>query len=77
VAPNLREVGLHVTFDREPGGNRRRTVTIEYRDSSVPTVPPVPDGTDETSRDGRDAKIPPLDVADALPSWATEEDGEL
>jgi hypothetical protein len=77
VAPNLREVGLHVTFDREPGGNRRRTVTIEYRDSSVPTVPPVPDGTVETSRDGRDAKIPPLDVADALPSWATEEDGEL
>lgn len=73
LAPNLRDIGITVTFDREPGGKRARTITITQNrteaHSSVPSVPSVPNGSAEPDSPGtqdrlRDASTP---IRDASP----------
>jgi hypothetical protein len=62
LAPNLRRAGFEVTFGRQPGGNRTRTIKVqEY----TPDRPDRPDGpkpsknqgkTRDGRRDGRDGR---------------------
>ena len=68
LAPNLRAIGIAIEFSREPGGARRRLVTLgTVGGATVPTVPIVPSVTAEveghdayaTDRDGRDDESRP------------------
>ena len=80
VAPDLRTSGLDVTFGREPGGQRRRFVTLTRtdRDSTGPTEPSVPDPQKtadfrDGGRDGRDGSGTDRDanVVDVNPDGTT------
>jgi hypothetical protein len=66
LAPNLRRAGVEVTFNREPGGQRRRVIRVE-RSGNPPSLPSpssqapetVP-GTAGRSWDGEDGHGPNL-----------------
>jgi len=60
LAPNLRAVGVEVTFDREPDKGRRRTIRLEPVKAGNP--PSEPSAASETPKDG----APASDAADAL-----------
>ena len=82
LAPSFRAVDVDIQFYREPGGQRRRIVSIRtVQDIVVPTVPrstestatqPVQsrDGQGDATRDGATADRP-----DTVPVFVSERDG--
>jgi hypothetical protein len=45
IAPNLWALGVEVTFDRAPGGIRRRLIALKGRPTERPDRPDDADGT--------------------------------
>ena len=74
LAPNYRAAGVDVAFDREHGGNRRRTIALcKSTGFCVPTVPTVP--SKQNSRDDRDANGPSRDANGTQESRGKPHDG--
>jgi hypothetical protein len=77
LAPNLRPAGLDVSFEREPGGQRRRLVVL--RAVAQERVPSVPEGTPEAeeggTQEGRDGTKEGRVPVPAQTSLSTEPSG--
>ncbi len=80
LSPNLRAIGIEVSFDRVAGGKRKRIIGIERvgDNASQPSQPSRESAADDgrDARDARDAISPPATETDAESSDDHADDGE-
>jgi len=81
LVPALRSTGVEVSFERETGGNRTRTISLARRDggdaNDTPTTVQViteDDQSDETSEEGRDLPSQPSQPSPFAPDQRKRRD---